>query len=63
MKLDLASIQVVSFASEAPEHSRGTVRAFSDNTPVFACSESHGLSCDSCFPNYCPREPASKDVC
>lgn len=65
LKLDLDQIQVVSFAAETAGRDRGTVNALSygDPTPVFACGESGRESCYSCFPHYCPRMPASRDVC
>ncbi|HET6231143.1 MAG TPA: hypothetical protein VFE05_13800 [Longimicrobiaceae bacterium] len=61
LKLDLDQVQVSSFAAEAPELGRGTVNGLSGtyDSTIFACGESHGLSCDSCFPQRCPRMPAT----
>jgi hypothetical protein len=49
LRLDLDQIQVVSFTPRGEEQGGGTVNA--------AEADSHGLSCLSCFPVYCPREP------
>lgn len=63
LKLELDQVQVISFSPDSMERERGTVNGASDTgtdqSTIFACSESAGGSCDSCFPNYCPREPAS----
>lgn len=59
LKLDLDQIQVATFAPETAERGRGTVNANSTDTyasTIFACGGS-GESCESCFPNYCPRMP------
>lgn len=56
--LNLDKIQVVSFPVETMEQAKGTVNGFAA-TPVLACSESAGGSCESCFPHYCLPMPAS----
>jgi len=56
LRLDLDAIEVTSFPTETLEEGHGTVKGF-DATPVLACAPSGTGSCESCFPNYCPREP------
>jgi hypothetical protein len=48
LRLNVEEVQVVSFTLDEKQRGRGTVVARAD---------SHGLSCASCFPVYCPREP------
>lgn len=58
-RLDLDQVQVESFATQQAKPERGTVNGFAA-TPVLACGESHGLSCNSCFPHYCPPMPGTE---
>jgi len=60
LKLDLDRIQVESFKVEAAESGKGTVQAHS--AAPFHCGSNPLDSCDSCFPRYCPRMPASYDL-